>query len=222
MGTSSMKLILLMMIIIKTFIITNSFAFPISNPPTNCFDNEVYCATTSISTNADNLYVIHVSFFAKLEKEDYQSLQEIIDLFFDFAKWPIYASANGENHLVFSLSKELPPIIINQKKIRRQLAKFTTKSPIGRITIKELIHFKDLSPVHDALYKVMFYPDPNFKHKGAKQSGNMSIVFFDGTYKEYLINVNMDTIPELNFLPSLILPYVRNGIISLLRGMLEL
>lgn len=197
---------------------------PIPNVPSNCFNDDCYCVDTHLFKNQQGERVIRVDIFAKFSKWDFQSVDDIVARYFDFSNWPNYVSRNGEDHIVFLLSRELSPISENQQTIRRHETVFTSRAPIGRVEIRELTNYKKAEQTNGLLYGVDFYPAPNYAHVGARQMGGLYIKYYDKSEEEYLVFFRADSIPdpELNWASYIMASYIRNGMVSIFKGMFRL
>ncbi len=226
----------MVMSVMASFLLVGSlFASKTEVPtiPAGCFANgKVFCTQTDVVRSGDNK-VIRVNLFAAISMDDYSSINEITEFYFDFAQWPTYAA--GSQSVEFVKSMSLSPVMIDGKKVLRHYAYYYTKAPwpISRSKVREVAYYYELPPAPGAAKSIHFEAITNqvFQIPGEEElngaeglkykAGDLHVKL-DTANNQYLVFLTTDVIPSITLLPGVAAPYVEAGIVAVFKGMFGL
>ncbi len=190
--------------------------------PTNCFQEKSFCYGNDVVDSEEGRRVIRVSLIAKFDNTEYTDHMELVNKFFDFAQWPVYAEDSQD--VKFFESRELDTLNINGKQIRRHLAHYETGAPFPfrRMEIFEVANYYQISSPAGAFLSYKFVADmSNPQTKGIKYKvGILHLAKLQNN--DYLVYLTVDVIPAIDLLPKIAAPYIEKAMMGIFTGMFNL
>ena len=162
-----------------------SFAAKLPQVPTNCFESETYCHHTRVIYDSNNRKVIRLNLFASFDFDEFDSYQEILDLYFDFEEWGTYTEESED--IRFIETRTLDSIFIDGKEIRRHKAHYFTKAPwpIREMESDELTLCEQIDPYEKSIISWHFYLDKSYPNMGMKYKSGYLHIRFDQDQDKY-------------------------------------
>lgn len=229
------KLFIFALLILSTSVLANT----LPEIPSDCFDEDVYCTRAKVIrkvVGGESRKVINVKVFAVVSFDDYESVDELMDLFFDFNSWDEYAANEGSGRILFNgqtSSQHMGYEMINGFEVAKHYAHYRIKSPIGYIKVRAMGYYWMVNPYEGAVVSAEFHnqttgvyeipgEDTLYGGEGFKYTAGDFHVTMDEDNEEYFIIFNADVVPSISILPSVAKKPILGGFESLLKGMLDL
>jgi hypothetical protein len=211
-------------IIIAITILMSQTAFALPEIPADCFTDKVYCHSHKVLKDPNRKKYFQINFFAELSADEFESIEEIEEIFSDFPAWIDYTQDSENVDLTTSLTRFRGDTEAGEH-LRIHEAEYTMKAPrpLNRVNVKEVSIYKKTAPFEGAAASWFFYLDRSYKElKGVKdKKGELHLVYLpqQNVYRFYvLINVW----PEINILHKVAAPYVEKALVSIFLGMFDL
>ncbi len=188
--------------------------------PSNCFSSKHFCSESSVIRERGKK-VIKVIIAAKFVKSKYTNPSELVDLYFDFAKWPDYAA--GSSNLNMDFSEVLFVRDSNGVEKKRHHVSYTAKAPwpIRNMKVHDLVEYDSATVVDGALIFAKFESVANFQDReGIKLNWGEVYVLEQG--KHYVVLFINKVIPSISILPSVAAPYIERPMLDIFKGMFNL
>jgi len=214
-----MKKYLLFVFILLT---QNSFALP--EIPTDCFADKEYCHSHKILKDPNRKKYIQINFFAELSADEFDSIEEIEDIFSDFPAWMEYVK-NADNVDMKNSVTRFSGDTEAGEHLRIHEAEYTIKAPmpVKRVKVKEVTIYKKTVPFEGAESSWFFYLDRSYKDlTGVKDKKGELHVTFDPEQNIYRFYILINVWPEINILHTVAAPYIERGLVSIFKGMFDL
>ena len=188
--------------------------------PSDCFDREFYCSSSTIKT-INGKKAIEVKFFATLVADNYKNHEEIIELFTDFPAWVDYTDGAEEIDVVSS--RTVSSRVLAGKRVMAQYARYYMNAPwpVNRMEIIEQSTYNELDKIPGTVAVWSFKTDRDFNLKGVKRKDGTLYLSYDEDNKEYVVRVIMEVEPDTSFL-KIASKYIKAGITRLFLGMFDL
>ncbi|MCK5072719.1 MAG: hypothetical protein KAQ98_04780 [Bacteriovoracaceae bacterium] len=227
-------------ILMFAFFIQATFAGTFPEIPDGCLDEDIYCSEAKVVKkiiDGESKKVIRIKIFVLGTADDYDSEQDILDLFFDFDSWGDYAEMGDSRTIKFKKSLNLGPITWNEHETFRHYANYKIKAPfpINWMNVRAMGYYWNIEPYEGAVASCMFENQTSgvFEIPGEPTlHGGEGFKYTDGEFhikvegeedeKEYYMYFTADVIPAIDFLPSIAAPYVHAGFLAILKGMFDL
>ncbi len=212
------KCLLLALILISQ----NVFALP--EIPEDCFTDKVYCHFHKVLKDPNQKKYIQVIFFAELSGDEYESIEEIEEIFSDFPAWIEYTKDSEDVDMKTSLTRFRGDTEAGEH-LRIHEAEYTMKAPrpINRVNVKEVTIYKKTVPFEGADSSWFFYLDRSYEDlQGVKdKKGELHLVYLpeQNIYRFYVL---INTWPEISILHKVSAPYVEKALVSIFLGMFDL
>ncbi len=207
--------------------------------PSGCFDEAVFCTEADVVNKiieGKEREVINVKVFMVTSYSDYENVEAILALFYNFNSWDEYANKEGSGRIIFngqSSSQNLGPIDVGGVKTQRHYAHYKIKSPIGYITVRAMGYYWTIKPFEGATVSTQFENQTSglFKIPGeADLNGGEGFKYTAGNFhvrkddakEEYVIYFDADVIPSITILPNVAKKSILGGFESILKGMFDL
>jgi len=209
----------LLLLTVLLFAIAEGVHAELPNPPSDCFSRQNFCSSSQVTRDQEGRRVIRVTIFAKLDKSKYGQWQELKELYFDFAKWPDYASHSKNIDMI--ASEQRPST--DSRYFVEHYAKYYAKAPfpIGKMEVEDLVSYHEIaSPSPNGVLSVEFLERPDFTaRKGLKfNRGELHLLQNDQNWNVVFIN---DVIPSIDILPKVAAPYIERSMMDIFHGMFD-
>ncbi|MBT3984460.1 MAG: hypothetical protein HOE90_24100 [Bacteriovoracaceae bacterium] len=202
--------------------------------PDDCFDSNSFCTKRAVLRNAAGKRYINVQFFAAISEDDFDTPEDIVDMYFDFAEWGEYTK--GTNEVKMKVTLPMGTYTKDGTVITRHYATYKTKAPfpIGKVHIREVTDYIPLT-AYDGAELSYYYTLADAstpikvpghgvykKPEGLKMKNGHIHVAYDEDNGEYILFLNANVIPGIDLLPKIAAPYIERSIVAVAKGMLGL
>ena len=200
-------------------LISSALYAGIPSVPSKCnLAKKNFCSTGDV-VRVSGRKAIKVVIAAAFNKSDYRSAQELVDHYFDFAKWPDY-TANSDN--IWMNYSRAQFVRVDGVERKRHQVKYKIKAPIiGKLKVEDLVEY-DESPVAGALVSATFRSHPSFasQRDGIKENwGQIHVLDRNGKYVVVFENF---VVPDISFGLGLATSYVERAMKDVFEGMFGL
>jgi len=207
--------------------------------PAGCFDEAVFCTEAEVVNkviDGREREVINVKVFMVASFSEFESVEDLLALFFDFNSWDEYANKEGSERIKFkgqTASQNLGSVVVNGIETQRHYAHYKIKSPIGYITVRAVGYYWMVEPFEGAEVSAQFENQTSGTFEipsegvleggeGFKYTAGNFHIRKDEENQEYVMYFNADVIPSITILPSVAKKPILGGFESILKGMFDL
>ncbi|MDI1451265.1 hypothetical protein [Polyangium sp. 6x1] len=199
--------------------------------PANCFSHS---AANHYPRILEDGKTIRVLSFIRQPEDDWESAQDLLDLFIDFDQWGEYAKAAGTGDIAFVTSKRLPDTVIDGHQVMQHYSEYYVKGPLGiKQHIVELNHVRRRVPPYEgAELSLEFALAPRniteipgigpYKPVGVQDVRGTFHISKRPTEADYVVTIQVDVLPTQDFAPNIAISYILDVGKTMVKGMFNL
>ncbi len=221
-----MKLIFSLFLIFSTSVFADIPGDKLPKVPDGCFSNKSYCHSSTFERGHDEdgerLVTFYVNFFARLNIDEYGTLEDLQNRFTDFPAWKRYIQNSKNVRMKFS--KKLPDTFgPNGELMLHHVCDYEMRRPFGWEHIVEKSDYFKIPTVPGALVSLKFVLDKTFKDTvGIEDKIGVIHVVLDEENNAYNVFVQLEVKPTTKILPQVGAEVTERGLVDIFLGMFDL
>ncbi|MFI5391989.1 MAG: hypothetical protein ACHQYQ_11560 [Bacteriovoracales bacterium] len=221
-----MKFILSLFLIISTNVFADIAGDKLPKIPEGCFSDKPYCHSSTYDRSRDSEgereVTFHVNFFARLNVDEFGTIDDLQKRFTDFPAWKRYIQKSKNVRMKYS--KKLPDTFSPSGELMmHHVCDYEMRRPFGWEHIVEKSDYFKLPTAEGALLSFKFVLDKTFPEtEGIEEKIGVIHVAWDGENNAYNVFLELEVIPETKILPQVGAEVTERGLVDIFLGMFDL